>query len=60
MGFSHPTSFPSEWLQVHLGDVVEYGKALKAKADEIEDNTWVLELEDIEKNTSVILQKNHI
>ncbi len=57
VGFSHPTSFPSEWLQVHLGDVVEYGKALKAKADEIEDNTWVLELEDIEKNTSVILQK---
>lgn len=48
---------PPTWLKISLGDVVNYGSALKAEPIEIADDTWVLELEDIEKNSSRVLQK---
>jgi type I restriction enzyme S subunit len=40
-----------------LGDVVDYGKTEKAEPDEIADKSWVLELEDIEKDTSRLLAR---
>lgn len=48
---------PPTWLKINLGDVVDYGSTNKAEPNEISDNTWVLELEDIEKGTSKVLQK---
>jgi type I restriction enzyme S subunit len=39
------------------GDVVSYGSTQKAEPSEIPSDAWVLELEDIEKNTSRILQR---
>lgn len=51
------TRLPSSWEECRLGDVVEYGATRKAEPDEIPANAWVLELEDIEKDTSKVLQR---
>jgi type I restriction enzyme S subunit len=55
-----PTSndeLPEGWLRCSLGDVVDYGKTVKAEPSEIEENAWILELEDIEKDTSKLLER---
>lgn len=49
------TNLPQSWQETVLGAVVEYGKTNKVEPDEIADDTWVLELEDIEKDTSSLL-----
>ena len=51
------SKFPHEWLQVQLGDVVSYGKTQKCELSEVTDDTWVLELEDIEKESSRIISR---
>ncbi|MCU0549252.1 MAG: restriction endonuclease subunit S [Leptolyngbya sp. Prado105] len=48
---------PSSWLQITLGEIINYGKAEKAEPTEIPDDAWILELEDIEKDTSKLLQR---
>ena len=48
---------PSSWEQCQLGDVVDYGTTQKAEPEEIPSDAWVLELEDIEKDTSKVLQR---
>ena len=53
------TSFndlPTTWLSLKLGDVVAYGKTEKVEPEEIAPDTWVLELEDLEKDTTRVLQ----
>lgn len=48
-------NLPVEWLSLELGKVIDYGKTFKVEPIDVDDNTWVLELEDIEKDTSKIL-----
>lgn len=48
---------PDTWLACKLGDVINYGTTQKAEPAEIPDDAWVLELEDIEKDTSKVLQR---
>lgn len=48
---------PKEWAHIKIGDVLDYGTAQKATLSDVNDNTWVLELEDIEKDTSRLLNK---
>lgn len=48
---------PASWVLTTLGTVVQYGRAEKAEPHEIADDGWVLELEDIEKDSSRLLQK---
>jgi type I restriction enzyme, S subunit len=48
---------PSSWAFTKLGKVTEYGRVNKAEPNEIEDSAWILELEDIEKNTSRLLAR---
>ena len=50
-------ALPESWLLTQLGDVIDYGKTIKAEPSEVSDDTWVLELEDIEKGSSKILQR---
>ncbi|MCP4110483.1 MAG: restriction endonuclease subunit S [Desulfobacteraceae bacterium] len=52
-----PWVIPDTWMWCRLGDVTSYGAALKADINSIKKETWVLELEDIEKETSKLLQK---
>lgn len=48
---------PSTWLALRLGDVIDYGSTIKAEPEEIAPETWVLELEDVEKDSSRITQR---
>ena len=46
---------PSNWLWVKLGDVTNYGKCSTCSVDDINNESWILELEDIEKDTGRVL-----
>ena len=53
-----PFELPAGWAWTRLGVICPYGTCEKAKAKDIADNEWILDLEDIEKDTGLIL--NHI
>jgi len=40
-----------------LGEITDYGSSPKAEPKDLKDNTWVLDLEDIEKSSSKVLCK---
>ncbi|HII1679154.1 TPA: restriction endonuclease subunit S [Salmonella enterica] len=46
---------PEGWIDTQLGNIVDYGKATKRVLSDVNDDTWVLELEDIEKESSKLL-----
>jgi type I restriction enzyme S subunit len=48
---------PDGWQSTCLGNVVDYGKTTKCELKDVQPNTWILELEDIEKETSKVLKK---
>ncbi|HAV5510517.1 restriction endonuclease subunit S [Acinetobacter baumannii] len=48
---------PEGWIHTKLGKVVDYGKATKCNLEDVQPDTWVLELEDIEKGTSKLIQR---
>lgn len=48
---------PATWMSLCLGDVINYGETEKAEPDEISASTWVLELEDIERDSSRVLSR---
>ena len=50
-------SNPSSWLSLELGEVINYGQTEKVEPDNISSETWVLELEDIERDTSRLLKR---
>lgn len=52
-----PYELPKGWEWTRLGYITNYGTNISIKPEDIQDNTWVLELEDIEKDTSKILQR---
>lgn len=53
----NPNDLPPTWALTSLGAVVDYGSTTKAEPSQISDNDWVLELEDIEKDSSRLLQR---
>lgn len=50
-----PFELPVGWEWTRLGEITNFGTT--TKKDEIPDDAWVLDLEDIEKDTSRLLQK---
>ncbi|WP_144966652.1 restriction endonuclease subunit S [Pseudomonas sp. DE0010] len=50
-----PFELPVAWVWARLGEITNFGTT--TKKDEIPDDAWVLDLEDIEKDTSRLLQK---
>lgn len=52
-----PWILPEGWAWTRLGSVTNYGAAPKVEFDDAKEDTWVLELEDIEKGTSKLLSK---
>ncbi|WP_300522751.1 restriction endonuclease subunit S [Alcanivorax sp.] len=46
---------PQKWASTTLGEIVPYGKTQKCVLEDVTDETWVLELEDIEKDCSKVL-----
>ncbi|MFA5915650.1 MAG: restriction endonuclease subunit S, partial [Burkholderiales bacterium] len=53
-----PFDLPPSWAWGRLGDVAQYGLSVKVDSNkDIPDDTWVLDLEDIEKGTSRIVER---
>lgn len=47
-----PFEIPESWVWCRLGEITNYGSSPKAEPSDLKNNTWVLDLEDIEKTTS--------
>jgi type I restriction enzyme S subunit len=46
-----PFDIPDNWCWVRLGEVTDYGVGKQVNKSSIQPNSWVLELEDIEKES---------
>ena len=55
-----PFEIPESWSWCRLGSVVNYGETKAVTYSECDKNLWILDLEDIEKDSSKILCKNRI
>jgi type I restriction enzyme, S subunit len=53
----NPYYLPKSWNMCRLGDYTYYGSLNKCEKNIIDSDTWVLELEDVEKGSSRLLQK---
>ena len=51
-----PFEVPSGWVWVTLGDISNYGDCNNISVTDIADDEWILELEDLEKDTASIIQ----
>ena len=52
-----PFAIPEKWKWISLGDAVAYGNAEQVAGSSISKEAWVLDLEDIQKNLGILLQK---
>ena len=53
-----PFEIPETWEWVRLGDISSYAQTKKKiSPNDIKDDMWSLDLEDVEKNTGAILNK---
>ena len=48
---------PNNWELCLLGEICDYGNCSNVDTKDIADSAWILDLEDIEKDTGKILQK---
>ena len=48
---------PNSWSMCCLGELCDFGNCTNVDTADIEDSAWILELEDIEKDSGNILQK---
>ena len=52
-----PFDIPDSWVWTRLGSICNYGSCINIESDEIQDKSWILDLEDIEKDTGKLLAK---
>lgn len=52
-----PFDIPDSWEWTRLGSICNYGSCINIESIDISDETWVLDLEDIEKDTGKLLTK---
>lgn len=52
-----PFEIPEDWEWTRLGTISNYGISETVVPEKIQDTEWVLELEDIEKESSIVVQK---
>ena len=50
-----PFEIPASWCWCRLGEIVPFGTCKNAEPNEIEEEDWILDLEDIEKDSGKIL-----
>ena len=48
---------PDNWEICCLGELCDYGNCINVDTAEVDGSAWMLDLEDIEKDTGVVLQK---
>jgi type I restriction enzyme S subunit len=52
-----PFEIPESWTWARLGSICNFGKTTNIDSKDITDETWVLDLEDIEKDSGKLLAK---
>ena len=52
-----PFDIPDSWKWVRLGNISNYGSCINIESIDIPDKMWILDLEDIEKDTGRLLTK---
>ena len=52
-----PFDLPENWAWIRLGYVIDFSKSDTITASQIDPSSWVLDLEDIEKDSGRVLQK---
>lgn len=52
-----PFEVPSGWEWCRLGNIIDFSKSNSVKPNTIQDNDWVLDLEDIEKDSGRLLRR---
>ena len=52
-----PFDLPENWEWIRLGYVIDFSKSDTITASQIDPSSWVLDLEDIEKDSGRVLQK---
>ena len=52
-----PWELPEGWCWTTLGEISDYGQCITVPVSTIKEDEWILELEDIEKDTGRILKK---
>jgi type I restriction enzyme S subunit len=52
-----PFGLPESWMWIRIGEVFDYDAGTKRDPKELKPDLWLLELEDIEKDTSVVLTR---
>ena len=52
-----PFEIPDNWVWTTLEEISNYGDCYNVSVTDIADNEWILELEDLEKDTAAIIQK---
>ena len=50
-------ALPETWELCCLGDVCDYGDCINVDTADIADDAWILDLEDIEKDTGAVIKK---
>ena len=55
-----PFEIPQSWCWVRLRSIIDFSKSSSVKPNEIAPEAWVLDLEDIEKDTGVLLAKKRM
>ena len=50
-------ALPDSWSVCCLGELCDYGNCINVDIANIDDSAWMLDLEDIEKDTGIVLQK---
>jgi type I restriction enzyme S subunit len=48
---------PGRWLWTRLGEITNYGATERAESSDVDEATWVLELDDVEKCTSRLMKR---
>ena len=48
---------PEGWCWTTLADISNYGECINVPVDKIPDSSWILELEDIEKDSGRLIQR---
>ena len=51
-----PFNIPVGWKWLRLGEICDYGKCENANPSQLQSDSWILDLEDIEKGTARILR----
>ena len=54
-----PFKIPESWAWCRLGSVGNYGNNQSISSDELTLNSWILDLEDIEKESGILLAKHY-